>query len=62
MHFVMDHDWLQSKLENLISNFEVIYSNPEPIPLKIAEAILMKHHKPVIKSKYTEIYYFLSLF
>ena len=61
-HFVMDHDLLRSKLENLISNFEVIYSNPEIITSKIAEAVLIKHHKPILNIKYNELYDFLSLF
>ena len=45
-HFFMDHDSLLPKMLNLISNFEVIYSNPELITLKIAEPISIKYHNP----------------
>ena len=58
----MDHDSLPPKLENLILNFEIIYSNPELIPLKSAEAILIKHPKSLINVKYNELYDFFSLF
>ena len=58
----MDHDLLTPKLENPISNSEVIYSNHELIPLKIGDAVLFKTHKPIINMKYNEISDFLSLF
>ena len=48
----MDHDSLPPKL---ISNFEIIYSNPELVPLKNAEAILIKHHKLLINVRYMEL-------
>ena len=58
----MDHDLLTPISESLTSNLEVIYSNPENIPLKIAEAVAIEHPKPLINVKHSALYDFLSLY
>ena len=58
----MDHDSVPPELENLISNFEVVYPNPELTPLRIAETIIYKYQKAKINLTYNELHECLSLF
>ena len=61
-HYVTDHNMLPPQQNNLISHFEIVYANSDLISLKIAEAISIKHFKPIISVKYNVLYEFLSLF
>ena len=61
-HYTIDHDMLPPKLENFVSLFDIAYMNSDLISLKIAEAINIKHFKPMINVKYNELYDILSLF
>jgi hypothetical protein len=50
------------KIDILINNFKIVYSDFSDINLRIAEAITIKKEKPLINVKYNELYNILNLF
>ena len=61
-HYVTDHDILPPKFDQISSFFEILYSHPEIINVKIAETIHIKTSNPYINVKYNEFYDFAKLF
>ena len=61
-HYFDVHNDIPPKFSNFIESFTIIYKGNDILPVKIAEAILIKHEKPVINVKYNELYDFLRLF
>ena len=59
-HFVKDHSTKPN--QSIIDNFTIMYSNPSIRNLKIAEALLIREHKPIINVKFNEMSGGLAVF
>ena len=61
-HFNVDHSKAVPPIDELISNFSIVYSSSEQIKLKIVEAIIIKSERPFINVKHDVLYDLLRLF
>ena len=61
-HFSIDHKEAVPHIDELITNFEIVYSSSEKIKLKIVEAIVIKSTRPFINVKHDVLYDLLRLF
>ena len=61
-HFTIDHKKTVPHINDLITQFNILYSSNEKIKLKIVEAIIIKSERPFINVKHDVLYDLLRLF
>ena len=61
-HYLDSHDERPPARDELIKYFRILYRSSDLMSVKIAEAILIKNDRPIINTKYNELYDFLKLF
>ena len=61
-HYIDSHDDIPPKFDEFLESFTIVYKGTNMLSVKIAEAIFIKHYKPIINVKYNELYDFLGLF
>ena len=61
-HYMDMHNDRPPVQNELINHFKILYRSSDLMSVKIAEAILIKNDRPIINTKYSELYDFLRLF
>ena len=61
-HYLATHNDRPPFSNVLMSSFKIIYRSGDLMSVKIAEAIAIKNDRPIINTKYDELYDFLRLF